>query len=97
MALGGKGVVSVASNIVPDRMAKFVGAAMKGDWEAARKMHYELLPLFKAIFIETNPIPIKAALAMKGMIAETYRLPMCPMAPKNRESLATTMRELNIL
>ncbi len=97
MALGGEGVISVASNLVPDRMARFVGAARKGDWEAARKMHYELLPLFKALFIETNPIPIKAAMAMKGMMAESYRLPMCPMTPKNRESLASTLRELSIL
>ena len=60
-------------------------------------MHYELLPLFKAIFIETNPIPIKAALAMKGMMTESYRLPMCPMAPKNREALQATLKELKIL
>jgi 4-hydroxy-tetrahydrodipicolinate synthase len=78
-------------------MSRFVGAALKGDWNAARKMHYELLPLFKAIFIETNPIPIKAALAMKGMITESYRLPMCAMAPKNREALQSALRELKIL
>jgi 4-hydroxy-tetrahydrodipicolinate synthase len=97
MALGGKGVISVASNIVPDRMAAFVKAALKGDWDAARKMHYELLPLFRAIFIETNPIPVKAALAMKGMCAETYRLPMCPMAAKNRDALAATLKEMKVL
>jgi 4-hydroxy-tetrahydrodipicolinate synthase len=97
MALGGAGVISVVSNIVPDRMVKFVNAALKGDWDAARKMHYELLPLFRAAFVETNPIPIKAAMAMKGMITETYRLPMCPMAPKNREALQATLRELKIL
>jgi len=97
MALGGMGVISVASNLVPQQMSRFVGAALKGDWDAARKMHYELLPLFKAIFIETNPIPIKAALAMKGMIAETYRLPMCAMTAKNRESLQATLKEMKIL
>lgn len=97
MALGGAGVISVASNLVPERMARFVGAAVKGDWNAARKMHYELLPLFKALFIETNPIPIKAAMAMKGMMAESYRLPMCPMAPKNREALQVTLKEMRIL
>jgi len=97
MALGGVGVISVASNLVPKEMARFVGAALKGDWSGARRMHYELLPLFKAIFIETNPIPIKAALAMKGMITESYRLPMCAMAPKNRESLQATLKELKIL
>ena len=57
MALGGTGVISVASNLVPDRMVAFVGALLKGDWAAARSMHYELLPLFRAMFIETNPIP----------------------------------------
>jgi 4-hydroxy-tetrahydrodipicolinate synthase len=97
MALGGKGVVSVASNIVPDRMSSFVTSALKGDWDRARKMHYDLLPLFKAIFIETNPIPIKSALAMKGMLTETYRLPMCPLAEENREALKKVLKELRIV
>jgi 4-hydroxy-tetrahydrodipicolinate synthase len=97
MALGGTGVISVASNLVPDKMARFVGMALKGDWDGARKAHYELLPLFKAIFIETNPIPIKAAMAMKGMMTETYRLPMCPLAPKNRESLQATLKSLKVV
>jgi 4-hydroxy-tetrahydrodipicolinate synthase len=97
MALGGAGVISVASNIVPERMVKFVAAALKGQWDAARRMHYELLPLFKAIFIETNPIPIKAAMAMKGMMYESYRLPMCPMAPANRKALEAALRESKVL
>ena len=97
MALGGRGVISVASNVVPDRMSRFVGAALKGDWDAARRMHYELLPLFKAMFIETNPIPVKAAMAMKGMMAESYRLPLCRMAPKNRDALAAALKELKVL
>ena len=97
MALGGVGVISVASTLVPDRMSAFVGALLKGDYPAARRMHYELLPLFRAIFIETNPIPVKAALAMKGMVTETYRLPMCPMTPKNREKLAGVLKELKIV
>ncbi len=66
MTLGGTGVISVASNLVPDRMSAFVGALLKGDVASARRMHYELLPLFRAIFVETNPVPIKAALAMKA-------------------------------
>ncbi len=97
MALGGRGVISVASNIVPDRMVRFVGAMLKGDWDGARAMHYELLPLFKALFVETNPIPIKAALAMKGMITEAYRLPMCPLAPKSRETLSAALKDSKIL
>lgn len=97
MALGGSGVISVASNLLPREMSRFVGAALKGDWNGARKQHYDLLPFFKAIFIETNPIPIKAALAMKGMITESYRLPMCAMAAKNRESLQATLKQLKII
>lgn len=97
IALGATGVISVASNIVPDRMAALVRASLKGDWEAARKSHYALLPLFRALFIETNPIPIKAGMAMKGMMTESYRLPMCPMAPRNREALAATLKDLRVL
>ena len=97
MTLGGTGVISVASNLVPDRMAALVGALLKGDFASARRMHYELLPLFRAIFVETNPIPIKAALAMKGMIAENYRLPMCPLAAKSRERLTGVLRDLRLV
>jgi 4-hydroxy-tetrahydrodipicolinate synthase len=97
IALGGKGVISVASNLVPGRMKEFIGAALKGQWDKARELHYKLLPLFKAIFIETNPIPIKAALAMKGMMQEVYRLPMCPLGAENRKTLAAALRELKIL
>jgi 4-hydroxy-tetrahydrodipicolinate synthase len=97
IALGGKGVISVASNLVPGRMKEFIGTALKGQWDKARELHYKLLPLFKAIFIETNPIPIKAALAMKGMMQEVYRLPMCPLGAENRKTLAGALRELKIL
>ena len=97
MALGGTGVISVASNLVPDRMTAMVGALLKGDFAAARRMHYDLLPLFRAMFIETNPIPVKAAMAMKGMMTETYRLPMCPLAPKSREKLAAVLRDLRLV
>jgi 4-hydroxy-tetrahydrodipicolinate synthase len=97
IALGGKGVISVASNLVPGRMKEMVGAALRGQWDQARELHYRLLPLFKAIFIETNPIPIKAALAMKGMMKEVYRLPMCPMGEENRKTLAGVLRDLKVL
>jgi len=97
IALGGKGVISVASNLVPGRMKEMVSAALQGKWDKARELHYRLLPLFKAIFIETNPIPIKAALAMKGLMKEVYRLPMCPLAEENRKTLAGVLRELKIL
>ena len=97
MALGGKGVISVASNIIPREMHDLTEHALKGNFEKARKMHFKLLPLFKGIFIETNPIPIKAALAMKGMIKESYRLPMCEMKPENRERLRKILRALKIV
>ena len=97
LSLGGNGVVSVASNLVPERMVAFVGAALSGNFAAAQKLHYELLPLFKGIFLETNPIPIKAALAMAGRIAESYRLPMCPMGEANRKALAGLLQDLKVL
>jgi 4-hydroxy-tetrahydrodipicolinate synthase len=97
MALGGRGVVSVASNIVPDRMRDLTHAALEEDWERARRLHYELLPLFKVIFVETNPIPIKAALAMKGLMKESYRLPMCPPADESRKRIKAVLQELGIL
>jgi 4-hydroxy-tetrahydrodipicolinate synthase len=97
MALGGSGVISVASNLIPREMTAFVEHALQGRWEQARNAHYNLLPLFKAIFIETNPIPIKAALALKGMLEETYRLPMCAMEPANREKLKAVLQELGLL
>lgn len=97
MALGGKGVISVASNAVPDRMRDLTHTALKGDWDRARKLHYELLPLFKAIFLETNPIPIKATMAMKGFVEEVYRLPMCPMSEENRKVLIEVLKQLKIL
>ncbi len=97
MALGGKGVISVASNAVPDRMKDLTHTALKGDWDRARKLHYELLPLFKAIFLETNPIPIKATMAMKGFVEEVYRLPMCPMSAENKKALTEVLKQLKIL
>jgi 4-hydroxy-tetrahydrodipicolinate synthase len=97
MALGGKGVISVASNIVPDRMKELTQAALNGDWDRARELHYDLLPLFKGIFIETNPIPIKAAMAMKGFVQEVYRLPMCQMSQENKKTLDGILKELKIL
>ena len=97
MAAGGKGVISVASNIVPDRMSAMVKAGLNGDFEEMRKLHYELLPLFKVEFIETNPIPIKTALAMKGMVREVFRLPMCEMNGENKKKLKVVLKELKII
>ncbi|HEQ71628.1 MAG TPA: 4-hydroxy-tetrahydrodipicolinate synthase [Spirochaetia bacterium] len=97
IAVGGSGVVSVASNLVPDRMVAMVQLALNGKWDEARTAHYSLLPLFKAIFIETNPVPIKAALAMQGLCREIYRLPMCPMKKENRDALAAVLKDMKLI
>ena len=95
--LGGDGVISVASNIVPNRILKMVKFALDDDFENAKKMHYELLPLFKSIFIETNPIPIKSALAMKGLIEENYRLPLSKISAEKREKFKKVLEKLRII
>lgn len=79
LALGGSGVVSVASNIAPKLMGELVGAALAQDYQRARELHYRLLPLFQGIFLQTNPIPVKHMLAAMGMIGEIYRLPLIPL------------------
>ena len=97
MKLGGKGVISVASNIIPGEIHKLTENALNGDFKKAEEIHNRLMPLFEGIFIETNPIPIKAGLAMKGLIKESYRLPMCEMQPENREQLKKLLTDMKIL
>ena len=97
MKLGGKGVISVASNIIPNEIHNLAEYALKGDFKKAEELHNKLMPLFKGIFIETNPTPIKAALAMKGMIKESYRLPMCEMQPENKIKLKEILQGLKII
>lgn len=87
MAVGARGVVSVASNEVPAEMARMVEAAEQGDFAAAREIHARLLPLMLANFAESNPIPVKAAMARMGLLEETYRLPMVPPRAETREKL----------
>ncbi len=91
MAVGGRGVISVASNIVPDRMAALVNAALAGDFAAARAEHQALLPLMLVNFIESNPIPVKAALAMLGLCSDVYRLPMVPPSEASRGKIRETL------
>jgi len=97
MALGAQGVVSVASNVIPREVARMVKAFASGKYRAALKLHQQWYPLFKDLFIETNPVPVKAALAMMGQIEEEYRLPLVPMSAKNRQTLRATMRTCRIL
>jgi 4-hydroxy-tetrahydrodipicolinate synthase len=97
MALGGVGVISVVSNEIPGPMSKLAHLMLEGKLEEARKLHFQLLPLMQANFIETNPIPVKAALAMMGMIKEVYRLPMVPLKPENRAKLEKALAEQGLL
>jgi 4-hydroxy-tetrahydrodipicolinate synthase len=87
MAIGGHGVISVIANLVPRETADLVHAALDGDMKRARELHYRLFPLARAAFLETNPIPIKEAMAMAGMLEPEFRLPMCRMGDANREKL----------
>jgi 4-hydroxy-tetrahydrodipicolinate synthase len=96
-ALGGIGVVSVASNIAPKLTSDLAHLCGAGDYAAARKLYNRLTPLFKMLFIESNPIPVKAALAMAGLIEEVYRLPMVPMTAGNRAKLEQILIEIGVL
>ncbi|MEM5948505.1 4-hydroxy-tetrahydrodipicolinate synthase [Spirochaetia bacterium 38H-sp] len=99
ITLGGHGVISVASNLIPGTMTKFISAALAGDIKTAKAEHYRLLPLFKNLFIDTNPIPIKFAMSLlKNLnIRETYRLPLCPLSQEKKETVKNTLKELKII
>jgi len=91
LALGGGGVISVAANVEPARMVRLYEAFKAGDWTTALELHYELSPLFRALFIETNPIPVKTAVGLRGMAAGPVRLPLAELNPKNAEILAEVL------
>jgi len=97
MALGGVGVISVASNAIPGPMSKLAHLLLEGKYDEARKLNAQLLPLMQANFLETNPIPIKAALALMGLIEEVYRLPLVPMKPENRARLEKALAAQGLL
>ncbi len=97
MAVGAQGVISVASNLIPRQIVRMVQSAAAGQCKAALKLHQRYYSLFKDLFLESNPVPIKAALAMMGQIREEYRLPLVPMGAKNRETLRATMKECGLL
>ncbi|MFA5062683.1 MAG: 4-hydroxy-tetrahydrodipicolinate synthase [Candidatus Omnitrophota bacterium] len=97
LSIGGTGIISVAANIVPRDVADLVGAFEKGDIGRSRELHYKLLPLVKALFIETNPIPVKTALGLLGMCEPDLRLPMCEMLPENLEKLRKALRDYGLL
>jgi len=97
LALGGRGAISVTANICPRDMAELFNAWERGDIARARELHYKLEPINKAMFIETNPIPVKTALAMMGKIKEEFRLPLCEMSEANKQKLAEVLRSAGLI
>ena len=97
MSLGAKGVVSVVSNVMPKEIKELTSYALKGDFEKARNMHYYLLEMFKIMFIETNPIPVKTALSLMGMVKKEFRLPLCEMLPQNEEKLKEVLKRYKLI
>lgn len=97
MSVGGDGVISVASNIIPKEVSQMVRAFSAGNAKAAQKIHGKYFSLFRNLFVETNPVPVKAAMAMMGILQEQYRLPLVPMQKKNRELLENTLRQCGVL
>ena len=96
MALGAKGVISVANNIVPKEVKELTESALKGDFLKARELHYYLHDLFKVLFIETNPIPVKTACWMMGMCEKEFRLPLTEMSPENEKKLREVLQRYGI-
>lgn len=97
MSVGATGIISVASNVIPAEIKKMVDAFAKGNIVEAMALHKKYYRFMKDLFIETNPIPVKAAMAYKGMIQGEYRLPLCPMSEKNADVLKATMKRAGIL
>lgn len=97
MAVGGKGVVTVTANIMPAEMAELVKTFSAGKIAESRRIHFKLSPLFAALFLETNPIPVKEALGMMGKIDPELRLPLCPMAQDAREKLSQVLKEMGLI
>jgi 4-hydroxy-tetrahydrodipicolinate synthase len=97
LAIGGHGVISVIANILPRETSEMVHAALDGDFKKARELHYRLFPMARAAFLETNPIPIKEAMAMAGMLEPEFRLPMCRMSDANREKLRAILKPYGLI
>jgi 4-hydroxy-tetrahydrodipicolinate synthase len=97
IALGADGLISVASNEAPALLSRMVELALTGDWDEARALHYKLLPLMEANFIESSPGPVKAALALMGLLEENFRLPLVPVQEKTRTRMREVLLELGLL
>lgn len=96
-AVGGVGVISVLANLMPQRVKQLTGAFLGGDFAAARKIHLDTLELFKAMFIEVNPVPIKTAMGMAGLCREDVRLPLAPLSEANRKKLADVLKKHGVI
>ena len=97
MSIGGTGVISVSSNVVPELVARQYDAFVEGNLEEAKELHHKLYKLHKAMFYETNPIPVKTALYLMGLIEEEFRLPLCKMSNTNKEKLKAVLKEMNLI
>lgn len=97
IALGGDGIVSVASNEIPDLMSQMTNLALEGNWDEARKLHYRILPLMEVNFIESSPGPVKAAMAIMGLLEENFRLPMVPITENSRNRVREVISELGLI
>jgi 4-hydroxy-tetrahydrodipicolinate synthase len=97
LALGAEGLISVAANEAPALMSQMINLALQGDWLEARELHYRLLPLMEVNFIESSPGPVKAALAMMGLIEESYRLPLVSISEQSKTKLRSVLGELGLL
>ena len=97
MSVGGVGVISVASNVAPKAVADMVHAALKGDWKTARELHQKYYRLFTDLFVDTNPIPVKSAMAMMGVCEEIYRLPLCETSDANKAKVRECLKQLKLV
>ncbi len=97
MAIGGQGIVSVASNEIPDEMVQMVEAAERNDFRAARAVYQRIVPLMSVNFVESNPGPVKAAMAAMGLLEETYRLPLVAPRPESRDRILRVLRDLGLV
>ncbi len=97
MALGGRGVISTVANVAPREMSQLTRACFEGDWEKGRSIQFQLIPLIRSLFIETNPIPVKTALSLMGKCRGDLRLPMTPMAEPNVKTLKKVMSDFGLI
>jgi 4-hydroxy-tetrahydrodipicolinate synthase len=97
IALGAEGIVSVASNEIPDLMSRMTNFALEGNWDEARELHYRILPLMEVNFIESSPGPVKAAMVMMGLLEENFRLPLVPITEKSRAKVREVIAELGLI